>query len=57
MLSYFYNFIPQFIEANEKIYTDGCVQKIIDVAEDNMLIIGGITIGLAIPQVSFLVVD
>jgi len=40
-----------YIEAQSTIYTDGCVETILDVAEDNLYIVGGVAIGLAVPQI------
>ena len=32
-------------------YTTGCVEVVLRTAEDNLYIVGGIIIGLAVPQV------
>lgn len=45
---------PQIYEARELIYTEGCVNAVLGIAEENLYIIGGVAIGLAVPQVSAL---
>ena len=52
---YFLNHIQfsfQYPEARNKIYIRGCVDAILTVSEDNLFIIGGIVLGLAVPQVN-----
>ncbi|XP_064630462.1 tetraspanin-33-like isoform X2 [Lineus longissimus] len=39
------------IEAAKTIYTGGCVSGVIKVAEDNMLLVGGVSIGVAVFQI------
>ncbi len=46
-------FFSQYIEAAERVYVSGCVQTILDTAESNLYIVGGVVVGLAIPQVSY----
>ncbi len=35
-----------------KVYTTGCVDAVLAIAEDNLYVIGGVIIGLALPQVN-----
>lgn len=37
-------------QASDKIYTDGCFNIVLRIAEDNMPMIGGIIIGVVVPQ-------
>ncbi|RVE56719.1 hypothetical protein OJAV_G00224260 [Oryzias javanicus] len=39
-----------YIRAGEHIYTDGCIDKLVNWIHNNLFIIGGIALGLAIPQ-------
>uniref|UniRef100_A0A3B3BPS6 Tetraspanin n=1 Tax=Oryzias melastigma TaxID=30732 RepID=A0A3B3BPS6_ORYME len=39
-----------YIRAGEHIYTDGCIDKLANWIHSNLFIIGGIALGLAIPQ-------
>ncbi len=47
--------MAQILEASEKVYTAGCVEVVLRMAEDNLYVVGGIVIGLAVPQVLSLV--
>ena len=47
-------FVLQTFEAAQIIYVDGCVEAMLDFAEDNMYILGGVALGLAVPQVKCL---
>lgn len=40
-----------YIEAGNRIHTNGCIDKIVDWIHSNLFLLGGIALGLAIPQV------
>ena len=42
----------QIIEAHKKVFTTGCVEKVLKKAEDNLINVGIVAICLAVPQVS-----
>lgn len=39
-----------YLEAGEHIYTNGCIDKLVNWIHSNLFILGGIALGLAIPQ-------
>ncbi|KAJ0057365.1 hypothetical protein NL108_005285, partial [Boleophthalmus pectinirostris] len=39
-----------YVEAGEFIYTNGCIDKLVNWIHSNLFILGGIALGLAIPQ-------
>lgn len=41
----------EYNDAKEHIHTDGCIDKLVDWIHSNLFILGGIALGLAIPQV------
>ncbi|XP_053719190.1 tetraspanin-33 isoform X2 [Synchiropus splendidus] len=41
----------EYMEAQNYIYTDGCVDKLVNWIHSNLFMLGGIAMGLAIPQV------
>lgn len=41
----------QYTEAADYIYTNGCIDKLVSWIHSNMFLLGGIAMGLAIPQV------
>lgn len=41
----------EFGEAGKKIHTNGCIDVLVDFIHSNMFILGGIALGLAIPEV------
>lgn len=41
----------EFNDAKEHIHTDGCIDKLVDWIHSNLFILGGVALGLAIPQV------
>ncbi|KAH0617216.1 hypothetical protein JD844_029057 [Phrynosoma platyrhinos] len=40
-----------FLEASEFIYTNGCIDKLVNWIHSNLFLLGGVALGLAIPQV------
>ncbi|XP_042369647.1 tetraspanin-33-like, partial [Plectropomus leopardus] len=40
----------EFVEAGDHIYTNGCIDKLVDWIHSNLFLLGGIALGLAIPQ-------
>ncbi|KAM6896291.1 LOW QUALITY PROTEIN: tetraspanin-33 [Lycodopsis pacificus] len=40
----------EHIEAGDHIYTNGCIDKLVDWIHSNLFLLGGIALGLAIPQ-------
>lgn len=40
------------MEASKTIYVTGCLDAALKKAEDNMFIIGGVALGIVIPQVN-----
>ncbi|XP_077450099.1 tetraspanin-33 [Stigmatopora argus] len=40
----------EFLEAGDVIHTDGCIDKVVDWIHSNLFLMGGIALGLAIPQ-------
>lgn len=44
---------PGYNEPGAQIYTSGCIDKLVDWIHSNLFLLGGIAIGLAIPQVHF----
>lgn len=43
--------IFEYTEAAAYIYTNGCIDKLVNWIHSNMFLLGGIAMGLAIPQV------
>ena len=43
--------LQNFLEAAELIYTNGCIDKLVDWIHSNLFLLGGVALGLAIPQV------
>ena len=41
----------QLFEAGDVIYTDGCVDEVLDAVQGNLLLVGGIALGVAVMQV------
>lgn len=41
----------EYAEAETYIYTNGCIDKLVNWIHSNMFLLGGIAMGLAIPQV------
>ncbi|XP_026004073.1 tetraspanin-33 isoform X1 [Astatotilapia calliptera] len=41
-----------YIEAGNRIHTNGCIDKIVDWIHSNLFLLGGIALGLAIPQLA-----
>lgn len=41
----------EYAEAETNIYTNGCIDKLVNWIHSNMFLLGGIAMGLAIPQV------
>lgn len=46
---YMQNF--EYLEAGDHIHTNGCIDKLVNWIHSNMFLLGGIALGLAIPQV------
>lgn len=42
-----------YLEASEFIYTNGCIDKLVNWIHGNLFLLGGLALGLAIPQVFF----
>ncbi|XP_030211199.1 tetraspanin-33 [Gadus morhua] len=42
--------LQNFLEAAELIYTNGCIDKLVDWIHSNLFLLGGVALGLAIPQ-------
>ena len=42
----------EYVEAGDHIYTNGCIDKLVNWIHSNMFLLGGVALGLAIPQVS-----
>ncbi|XP_061768246.1 tetraspanin-33 [Nerophis ophidion] len=40
----------EYIKAGDYIYTNGCIDKVVDWIHSNLFLLGGIALGLAIPQ-------
>ncbi|XP_061920900.1 tetraspanin-33 [Entelurus aequoreus] len=40
----------EYIKAGDHIYTNGCIDKLVDWIHSNLFLLGGIALGLAIPQ-------
>ncbi|XP_034434080.1 tetraspanin-33 isoform X1 [Hippoglossus hippoglossus] len=40
----------EYVEAGDHIYTNGCIDKLVNWIHSNMFLLGGIALGLAIPQ-------
>ncbi|XP_061815432.1 tetraspanin-33 [Nerophis lumbriciformis] len=40
----------EYIKAGDHIYTNGCIDKVVDWIHSNLFLLGGIALGLAIPQ-------
>ncbi|KAM8908638.1 tetraspanin-33 isoform 2-T2 [Spinachia spinachia] len=40
----------QYVEAGDHIYTNGCIDKLVNWIHTNMFLLGGVALGLAIPQ-------
>lgn len=43
----------EYIEAGDHIYTNGCIDKLVNWIHSNMFLLGGVALGLAIPQVGY----
>lgn len=43
-----------YLKAGNDIYTNGCIDKIVNWIHSNLFILGGIAMGLAIPQVTYI---
>ncbi|KAJ6651536.1 hypothetical protein lerEdw1_020871 [Lerista edwardsae] len=39
-----------YLEASEFIYTNGCIDKLVNWIHGNLFLLGGLALGLAIPQ-------
>lgn len=42
-----------YLEASKVIYTNGCIDKLVNWIHSNLFLLGGVALGLAIPQVTF----
>lgn len=42
----------EFVQAADHIHTNGCIDKLVNWIHSNMFLLGGVALGLAIPQVS-----
>ncbi|XP_057712081.1 tetraspanin-33 isoform X2 [Corythoichthys intestinalis] len=42
--------VVEYIEAGDVIHTNGCIDKVVDWIHSNLFLMGGIAVGLAIPQ-------
>lgn len=47
----------EFIAAGEHIHANGCIDKLVNWIHSNLFLLGGIALGLAIPQVDNMVHD
>ena len=43
-------------EARHKVFTTGCIQAMLKKAEDNLYIIGGVAVAVALPQVITIII-
>lgn len=43
----------EYIEAGDHIHTNGCIDKMVNWIHSNLFLLGGIALGLAIPQVGY----
>lgn len=43
-----------YLEASKVIYTNGCIDKLVNWIHSNLFLLGGVALGLAIPQVTTL---
>lgn len=43
-----------YLEASKVIYTNGCIDKLVNWIHSNLFLLGGVALGLAIPQVTYL---
>lgn len=41
-----------YLEASKVIYTNGCIDKLVNWIHSNLFLLGGVALGLAIPQVT-----
>lgn len=41
-----------YLEASKIIYTNGCIDKLVNWIHSNLFLLGGVALGLAIPQVT-----
>lgn len=41
-----------YLEASAFIYTNGCIDKLVNWIHSNLFLLGGIALGLAVPQVT-----
>lgn len=42
-----------YLEASKVIYTNGCIDKLVNWIHSNLFLLGGVALGLAIPQVTY----
>jgi hypothetical protein len=42
-----------YLEASKVIYTNGCIDKLVNWIHSNLFLLGGVALGLAIPQVMY----
>lgn len=43
----------KYSEASNVIYTNGCIDKLVNWIHSNLFLLGGVALGLAIPQVTY----
>lgn len=43
----------EYLEASKVIYTNGCIDKLVNWIHSNLFLVGGVALGLAIPQVTY----
>lgn len=43
----------EYLEASKVIYTNGCIDKLVNWIHSNLFLLGGVALGLAIPQVTY----
>jgi len=46
--------LQNYLEAGKVIHTNGCIDKLVNWIHSNMFLLGGVALGLAIPQVALL---
>lgn len=42
-----------YLEASKIIYTNGCIDRLVNWIHSNLFVLGGVALGLAIPQVPY----
>lgn len=42
-----------YLEASKVIYTNGCIDRLVNWIHSNLFVLGGVALGLAIPQVTY----